>query len=159
MPAIIGFQHSPVPAEPVSSGSDYLDAMLVEGAPMPEDFIFEARLAGDDGPVWKIPFKLDRELFMNRVETIPIGKSVVIQGQTVTFNEAKLYPTRILLDVSYEESNTKQLFGLRDIHLVTEKGNVFRTGAHLTTPRIKRYSPSKAPTSPNRRNCMWKAAW
>ncbi|EGL17413.1 DUF4179 domain-containing protein, partial [Paenibacillus sp. HGF7] len=122
MPAIIGFQHSPVPAEPVSSGSDYLDAMLVEGAPMPEDFIFEARLAGDDGPVWKIPFKLDRELFMNRVETIPIGKSVVIQGQTVTFNEAKLYPTRILLDVSYEESNTKQLFGLRDIHLVTEKG-------------------------------------
>ncbi|MFF2158886.1 DUF4179 domain-containing protein [Paenibacillus chitinolyticus] len=122
MPAVIGFQHSPVPAEPVTSGSDYLDAMLVEGTPMPDDFIFEVKLAGDDGPVWKVPFKLDRELFMNRAETIPIGKSVVIQGQTVTFNEAKLYPTRILLDVSYEESNTKQLFGLRDIHLVTEKG-------------------------------------
>ncbi|MEY9096666.1 DUF4179 domain-containing protein [Paenibacillus sp. RC84] len=122
MPAIIGFQHSPVPAEPVTSGSDYLDAMLVEGTPMPDDFIFEVKLAGDDGPVWKVPFKLDRELFMNRAETIPIGKSVVIQGQTVTFNEAKLYPTRILLDVSYEESNTKQLFGLRDVHLVTEKG-------------------------------------
>ncbi|MGE6231088.1 DUF4179 domain-containing protein [Paenibacillus chitinolyticus] len=122
MPAVIGFQHSPVPAEPVTSGSDYLDAMLVEGTPMPDDFIFEVKFAGDDGPVWKVPFKLDRELFMNRAETIPIGKSVVIQGQTVTFNEAKLYPTRILLDVSYEESNTKQLFGLRDIHLVTEKG-------------------------------------
>ncbi|GKS14817.1 hypothetical protein YDYSY3_58170 [Paenibacillus chitinolyticus] len=122
MPAVIGFQHSPVPSEPVSSGSDYLDAMLVEGTPMPDDFIFEVKLAGEDGPVWKVPVKLDRELFMNRAETIPIGKSVVIQGQTVTFNEAKLYPTRILLDVSYEESNTKQLFGLRDIHLVTEKG-------------------------------------
>ncbi|WP_405080840.1 DUF4179 domain-containing protein [Paenibacillus chitinolyticus] len=122
LPALTSYQHSPVPAEPVSSGSDYLDAMLAEDAPMPEDFIFEARLAGDDGPVMQIPFKLDRELFMNRVETIPIGKSVVIQGQTVTFNEAKLYPTRVLLDVSYAESNTKQLFGLRDIHLVTEKG-------------------------------------
>ncbi|SEG61328.1 DUF4179 domain-containing protein [Paenibacillus sp. UNC499MF] len=122
LPALTSYQHSPVPAEPVSSGSDYLDAMLAEGAPMPDDFIFEARLEGDDGPVMQIPLKLDRELFMNRVETIPIGKSVVIQGQTVTFNEAKLYPTRVLLDVSYEESNTKQLFGLRDIHLVTEKG-------------------------------------
>lgn len=120
--AVIGFQHLPVPAEPVSSGSDYLDSMLAEGTPMPDDFIFEARLGGDDAPVMQIPFKLDRELFMNRVETIPIGKSAVIQGQTVTFNEAKLYPTRVLLDVSYEDSNTKQLFGLRDIHLVTEIG-------------------------------------
>lgn len=89
-----------------------------------EDSLF---LPPDPVPGYLADFRFRLEFspyFTAQGERIPIGASVVLDGQTVTVTEAEVYPTHMRLNLAMDPANTAWLTGL-DFYLETETGDTF----------------------------------
>ncbi|MCR8644971.1 DUF4179 domain-containing protein [Paenibacillus sp. N1-5-1-14] len=89
--------------------------------PFPSQAVFQLETT-NSGMTWRIPFTIDVAKFQGLKQTYAIDQTVIIEGQKLTLREATIHPTRITLDVSFDPSNTKQIFDLPDIKIVNEKG-------------------------------------
>jgi len=88
---------------------------------IPEQATFLLEIPGYTGD-WRIPFTIDTSKFTGMKETITIGQTVSVEGQSFTFTEAVMYPTRILLKLKLDPNNAKQILGFRDLHILNERG-------------------------------------
>lgn len=87
----------------------------------PEQAIFRAELPGYDTK-WEIPFEIDVDKFKGLKEVLALNKTVEIEGQKITFTEATIYPTRIIVKVQADPANTKHILGYSDLKIINEKG-------------------------------------
>ncbi len=69
---------------------------------------------------WEVKVPIDKEKFENLKETYSVNQEVLFGNQKVYFKQITLYPTRVALDVEYDENNTKKIFGLENLRLVDE---------------------------------------
>ncbi|ODA42360.1 DUF4179 domain-containing protein [Desulfosporosinus sp. BG] len=71
---------------------------------------------------WKVIIPVDKNKFTDMKKVYEVNQSVVIEGQKVTFEKVTVYPTRMILNVSYAPANSKKIFAFDDLVLVDEKG-------------------------------------
>ncbi|NBI28771.1 DUF4179 domain-containing protein [Chengkuizengella marina] len=102
---------------------------------IPEDMILKLKVeAGDNlseskelASTWSIPFQVDKKQFENKNRFYSINQTVQIEGQSFTFHELIIYPTRSEIRVTFDDNNSKKIFGLEDLRITDNEGNVFET--------------------------------
>ena len=70
--------------------------------------------------------------YTDKGETIPINRTIQLDGQTLTVTDAELYPTHFRLNVQGAPGNTAWLKGL-DFYLENERGQRFTAAANGVT--------------------------
>ncbi|KQY84209.1 hypothetical protein ASD24_10570 [Paenibacillus sp. Root52] len=88
--------------------------------------VFKERKEADANE-WRITFPVDHSLTQGMKRVIPVNETLVVDGQQINVNQATLYPTRLVLDMTYDPKNTKKIFGIDDLQLVDEQGRVWTT--------------------------------
>ncbi len=69
---------------------------------------------------WEVTIPIDKEKFQDLKETYPINKEIVIENQKVYFEQLVQYPTKIAVDIEYDEKNTMKIFGFENIRIGDE---------------------------------------
>jgi len=85
---------------------------------------------------WKIQFSIDKSKFQDLKEEYYLNETVMIEDQSITFNKVTVYPTRIAVEVTYDNNNSKKIFSIDDLRIVDEKGEEF---AAITNGISRRY--------------------
>jgi len=122
--------------QPGLSWPDKLTLTVASGAEVPK--ADPTRLSGpsyrigdelppedSSGPEYRVSFAIDKAKFADMKRVYPIGKTISVEGQKITFQEAVVTPLRIALKVGYDSANTKKIFGAGDLQLVDEAGHVW----------------------------------
>ncbi|MFS1512845.1 DUF5643 domain-containing protein [Chengkuizengella sp. SCS-71B] len=102
---------------------------------IPEDMILKLKLEVGDNlseskelvSTWSIPFQVDKKQFENKNRFYLINQTAQIEEQSITFHELIIYPTRSELRVSFDDNNSKKIFGLEDLRITDNLGNVWGT--------------------------------
>ncbi|PYE45559.1 DUF4179 domain-containing protein [Paenibacillus barcinonensis] len=92
--------------------------------------VFKSRDTATPG-VWKVTLPVDKNLTKGMKKVIPVHETLVVDGQRIEVKQATMYPTRLVLDVQLDPSNTKKIFGLSDLQLVDEQGRAWRTDTSI----------------------------
>jgi hypothetical protein len=98
-----------------------VDIQLSKGIIMPDNVQLRIDYDGFSTP-WKVAIPVDHARFKDMQQSYELNQSVEVEGQKITFTKATVYPTRIVVEASFDEANSKQIFGFRDISIVNEKG-------------------------------------
>jgi hypothetical protein len=69
-----------------------------------------------------------------------IDKSLTIDGQIIHIDKATIYPTRLLLDVSFDEMNSQQIFQLLDLKLIDDQGREWKTASYSSSKSDNHWS-------------------
>lgn len=71
---------------------------------------------------WEVNIPIDKTKFSGMEKEYKIDQSVEIEGQKLFFKNIRIYPTRSILSVSFDKSNSKKILALEDLKLIDEKG-------------------------------------
>ncbi|MFD0694039.1 DUF4179 domain-containing protein [Paenibacillus sp. GCM10027628] len=111
-----------------------IDVQFIHESEMPQTAVFEIRDKEGQEP-WRITFPIDHERFKQMKHTFDLNQTVSLDGQKITFSKVTIYPTRTMVEVTFDEANSKQIFGFRDIRMVNEKGESLTTNmASIVSP-------------------------
>lgn len=77
---------------------------------------------GEKEACWEVKIPIDKEKFAGMKTEYEINQTVEIEGQKMTFERMTIYPTRTILNVAYDPTNTKEIFSFDDLILLNEKG-------------------------------------
>jgi hypothetical protein len=101
------------------------------------EFELKVKVKGDhQTEEYTLPFQLKKEI--KKKKTYVLNKSVTIEGQKITFVDAKVYPLRVAVHVKLDPNNTKKLLNFDDLRLVDENGEVWNkiadgvTASHIS---------------------------
>lgn len=100
-----------------------------ENTTAPEQSMEESMLAEnvDIEPDYLAEFTFDLTFdayYTAQGETVPVGKTFLLDGQTLTLRDAEIYPTHIRLNFTDDPANTAWLQGL-DFYLENQRGETF----------------------------------
>ncbi|WP_141433933.1 DUF4179 domain-containing protein [Bacillus sp. 03113] len=112
---------------------------LTDREPLPKDLILSFQFSKNwdhQEGVWNIPFTLDEEKFAAK-KVLELNKTVEIEGQEITFKKVTLYPSLTAVDVLYNLQNSKQIFGINDLQLEDEKGQIWKSN-HLEPIKVNK---------------------
>ncbi len=73
---------------------------------------------------WEFIVPIDKESFKDMEKIYPVEDTISVQGQKITFEEIRVMPTRIAVQVAFDPENTMDILGFEDLEVVDEKGNV-----------------------------------
>ncbi|BAK99412.1 hypothetical protein OBV_22140 [Oscillibacter valericigenes Sjm18-20] len=79
--------------------------------------------------------------FTAQGETVAVGKTFQLDGQTLTLKQAEIYPTHLRLDFGYDPNNTAWLTGL-DFYVENERGEQFKPVTNGISSTGEESSPS-----------------
>lgn len=127
-----------------------------EGAVLPDELIFSTNLmaedtrsyvpfeekdrrAGDDLEIaeprkgspqakWEVRIQIDRAKFAAMKKVYPIGQTIDVQGNKLTFVQATVYPLQTVLEVKMDPSNRMKFFDFADLRLLDEQGRALKSG-------------------------------
>ncbi|NUU78757.1 DUF4179 domain-containing protein [Paenibacillus xylanilyticus] len=107
---------------------NYIDVIFTDEASPPEELsvVFKPRDKAQSGE-WKVTLPVDKNLTKGMKKVLPVNQTLTVDGQRIEVKQATLYPTRLVLDVTFDPKNTKKVFGLSDLQLVDEQGRAWRT--------------------------------
>ncbi|GAA0346551.1 hypothetical protein GCM10008967_41200 [Bacillus carboniphilus] len=98
---------------------------------VPEKFTLEATIdVGNsyeqqlDGG-WEFPIEINKDVYEGKKKEYVINEPIEVEGQKLTVNQVVIYPTQTLVQISIDENNTKHIFGIEDLRLVDENGEVW----------------------------------
>lgn len=74
---------------------------------------------------WNIEIPIDKEKFKNLKEEYIINKDIVIDNHKITVEKLTIYPTRVSVDISSDENNSTEFFGLYNLRLIDENNEEF----------------------------------
>jgi hypothetical protein len=97
-----------------------------------EDFIdgtnyIESRKKSILASSWNYEIPLDKEKIKSMEKSYVLNQTVEVEGQKITLKEVKITPTRIAVEIEYDENNSKKVLGYEDIRIVDEKGEQWGT--------------------------------
>lgn len=72
--------------------------------------------------VWIVEFAIDKSKFSGIEKVYTINQKVEVEGQKILFENIRIYPTKSILKVSFDEANSKRIFAFEDLKLVDENG-------------------------------------
>lgn len=110
--------------------SDVIDAKFPSDIDPPDKF--SVVLTPEDKTLfaqWKVTTSVDKNLTKGMEKNININETLTLDGQNIHIKQATIYPTHLVLDVQFDPHNTKQIFGLSELQLVDEQGNIWRTNS------------------------------
>ncbi|WP_186327728.1 DUF4179 domain-containing protein [Paenibacillus xylanexedens] len=125
----VGFGYSsPKPTSNENVYENMIDVIFTDGASPPEELsvVFKSRDI-TSSKEWKMTFPVDKNLTKGMKKVIPVNQTLTVDGQRIDVKQATLYPTRLVLDVTFDPNNTKKIFGFSDLQLVDEQGRAWRT--------------------------------
>ncbi|MFC5701490.1 DUF4179 domain-containing protein [Cohnella faecalis] len=104
-----------------------LDIRLLSGLQMPEEVVMKLKLPAEQGDLpFQVIIPIDRAKFAGMTKEYPLNRTVVAEGQTITFVKAVVRPLQTEIHIEYDEKNAKQVFDAGDIKLVDDKGEQWR---------------------------------
>jgi hypothetical protein len=118
---------------------DRIDVNFLEGTVLPDKLSIEVKLREetfhDDieykesvlDSSWNYEIAIDKEKIKDMEKSYALNEVVEIEGQKITFKGVKITPTRISVEVEYDENNSKKIFGYDDITIVDEKAENWGT--------------------------------
>ncbi len=92
-----------------------------------EEYVLEITLEKDTKEMddtWSIPFTIDLDK-VESTRSFAINQTFEIENQQITVKDVKISPTRVSVQVSYPEQNSKRIFDIEDLSLVDENGEVW----------------------------------
>jgi hypothetical protein len=116
-----------------------IDLQLVNGFSLPKEMTLQTKLRRIDEkrsdnaaettekPLFTVRIPIDHTKFEGMKQEYALNQTIEVEGQRVTFVKATVHPLRIAVELKYDESNSKQIFSPGDIHLVDEKGAVWKS--------------------------------
>jgi hypothetical protein len=111
--------------------SNFIDVMISEHTPHLKHITLSlGSRSTSDTNKWKVPFILNPDKEDNPKKILKINKSITIAGQIIHINKATVYPTRLLLDVSFDEMNSQQIFQLLDLKLIDDQGREWKKASY-----------------------------
>jgi hypothetical protein len=118
---------------------DRIDVNFLEGTVLPDKLSIEVKLReeafNDDieykdsvlDSSWNFEIAIDKEKIKAMEKPYALNQVVEIEGQKIIFKGVKITPTRIVVEIEYDENNSKKILGYDDITLVNEKGETWGT--------------------------------
>lgn len=88
------------------------------------DFIFEMTVKANAKAInFEIPFSVNK----TKMPTIsyPLNETVSIEGQKIMIRKIDISPLKVAIDVSVDQTNTKEILGFEDLRLVDGNGEVW----------------------------------
>jgi len=76
---------------------------------------------------WNFKIPINKEKIKSMEKNFTLNQMISIENQKITFQEAKVTPTRIAVKVEYDKNNSKKILGYDDITIVDEKGETWGT--------------------------------
>ncbi|MEO2204805.1 DUF4179 domain-containing protein [Paenibacillus pabuli] len=127
LPVAFGYS-SPKPTSDENVYENMIDVVFTDEATPPDELsvVFKTRGKANPGE-WKITLPVDKNLTKGMKRVLPVNQTLTVDGQRIDVKQATLYPTRLVLDVTFDPKNTKKVFGLSDLQLVDEQGRAWRT--------------------------------
>lgn len=86
-------------------------------------FEIQVDVKGKTRVQFTLPFQLKKDI--QSAKTYTLNKTVTVQGQKITFIDAKVYPLRVAIHVKMDQYNTKQILNFDDLRLVDENGEAW----------------------------------
>lgn len=129
----VGFSYaSPRPTSDENVHENMIDVIFPDEVSPPDELsvVFKTRGKANPGE-WKVTLPVDKNLTKGMKKILPVNQTLTVDGQRIEVKQATLYPTRLVLDVTFDPKNTKKVFGLSDLQLVDEQGRAWRTGTTM----------------------------
>ncbi|QGQ97994.1 DUF4179 domain-containing protein [Paenibacillus psychroresistens] len=102
-----------------------IDVQLQDGLILPDQIVLKSKLGYSDQE-FKVNIPIDHAKFAGMTKEYILNKTIEVEGQRVAFVKATVNPLRVSVELSYDESNSKQVFGPIDLHLIDEKGEIWK---------------------------------
>ncbi|MEH7391162.1 DUF4179 domain-containing protein [Bacillus sp. JJ1503] len=102
---------------------------------LPKDLILSGQFKVDGNLLeghWSIPFQLDEGKFAKK-QMFTLNKTVSVENQELTIKDVTVYPSQTDVHITFDPNNSKQLFGINDLQMVDEKGEVWELSSLPTT--------------------------
>lgn len=125
----VGFSYgSPRPTSNENVHENMIDVIFPDEVSPPDELsvVFKTKGKANLGE-WKVTLPVDKNLTKGMKRVLPVNQTLTVDGQRIDVKQATLYPTRLVLDVTFDPKNTKKVFGLSDLQLVDEQGRAWRT--------------------------------
>ncbi|MDQ0170483.1 DUF4179 domain-containing protein [Paenibacillus tundrae] len=124
----VGFSYSyPNPTSDEDIYENMINVSFTESSPPQDLTVVFKEQKETDANEWRITFPVDQSLTKGMKRVIPVNQTLVVDGQQIYVNQATLYPTRLVLDMTYDPKNTQKIFGIDDLQLVDEQGRIWTT--------------------------------
>ncbi len=96
---------------------------------------------------WKIDIPINKEKFKNLKEIYSINKAITVHNQKIDIQQLVIHPTRMELDVVYDENNPLKIFSIDNLRITDEKGEWKgivngTTATHLNDNKKRHYFQS-----------------
>jgi len=105
--------------------SNTINVEFTNGVQVPREFSLDFKLTARGVPFgneWSLPIRLD-EIETGALRTeYAIDRTIELEGQRITFRKATVFPTRIGVELAYDEGNEKVIFSFLDISLIGDDG-------------------------------------
>lgn len=75
--------------------------------------------------IWKVEIPIDKQKIENMKEVYEVNKEVKVDVHKITINTVTIYPTRALIDVSFDPHNSVYISQLENLRIIDEKGEAF----------------------------------
>lgn len=122
--------------ESIKNRSSFIDVMLFEStSPIKNMTVSFGSRSKANSKKWQVSFNLEPDRIHNPKKVLNIDKGITIDGQIFRIDKATIYPTHLLLDVSFDETNSQQIFQLLDLKLIDDKGRAWKKGSFAINTR------------------------
>ncbi|MEK3903540.1 MULTISPECIES: DUF4179 domain-containing protein [unclassified Paenibacillus] len=71
----------------------------------------------------EVSFELDPDGFKDQVRTLPVNRTLTVDGQQIKVRQVQYTPFNTYVDLEYDKANTKQIFSLLNPVLITTTGS------------------------------------
>lgn len=88
-----------------------------------QDFVLDLQLENEMETTFSLPFTLPKEVKKGKVFELDIV--VEVENQKMTIQEITVYPLRVEVKVSFDESNSMKILNFMDMRIEDEKGEVW----------------------------------
>ncbi|MEK0315977.1 DUF4179 domain-containing protein [Cohnella sp. 56] len=99
--------------------TDSVEVLFSEQSPLPDEMGMTIKLRDSDYTVF---FKIDKLLFAGNERIVPLNVSLMVSGQEIVFEQARISPLRIAIEARYPDDNTKTIFSAGDMKIVDDEG-------------------------------------
>lgn len=72
--------------------------------------------------VWSIEIAVDKTKFSQNEKVYDIGQRIIVEDQKIIFENIKIYPTKSILSVRFDPTNSKRIFTFEDLKLIDQNG-------------------------------------
>ncbi|WP_168118481.1 DUF4179 domain-containing protein [Paenibacillus sp. HB172176] len=124
--AMIGSNHNfrEVSVGKAESYQDYMDIMMGQDVPMPNQIHFQLELGGE---TLAVDVPIDQEQFADKTEYVLLNKQIEIGEQHILMKDVTITPLQVSVTFEGDEANSRRLNDFINMKIVDDKGREYTT--------------------------------